>query len=164
MTPDFGALPSLYPDLYPVVSRTVRVMLGADAEQEDVLQNAFLQIFRSIGTLRDSSKLKSWAAAVAAHTARGELRRRQRQRRLIRSELPEHSLALSHEPDFERGLRLERTRRALATMPACERDVLVPWLSGAGTIAEIARALGCSLSTAQRRLRRARRALERSVA
>jgi RNA polymerase sigma-70 factor (ECF subfamily) len=164
MNSSIGTFASLYPDLYTVVSRTVRVTLGADREQEDVVQVAFLQIFRSIGTLRDPSKLKSWAAAVAVHTARRELRRRQRQRRLMRVELHEHSLVLSHEPDFERGLRFERARRVLATMPARERDVLVPWLSGAGTIAQIARSLGCSLSTARRRLLRARRALGRTAA
>ena len=32
--------------------------------------------------------------------------------------------------------------------------VLVPWLAGSGTVAQIARSLGCSLSTARRRLLR----------
>jgi RNA polymerase sigma-70 factor (ECF subfamily) len=164
MTPNVGAFASLYPDLYPVVLRTVRVTLGADAEQEDVLQSVFLEIHRSIGTLRDPSKLKSWAAAVAAHTVRHELRRRQRQPRLMRVELPEEALAQSREADFECGFRVERARRALARMPARYRDVLLPWLLGDGTIAEIAQSLGCSLSTAHRRLRRARRALGRTVA
>jgi RNA polymerase sigma-70 factor (ECF subfamily) len=155
---------SFYADLYPLVARVVRVTLGADSEQEDVLQNAFLQVISHIGSLRDPSKLKSWAATIAVHSVRHELRRRRRQRRVLRFDISEDSVLLGYEPDFERGLRQERARSALAALAARDRELLSLWLAGAGTIAEIAHELGCSLSTASRRLRRARRALARSGA
>jgi RNA polymerase sigma factor (sigma-70 family) len=162
MDPSVSSFGSLYTDLYSVVSRVVRVTLGADSEQEDVLQNAIFQVYRHLGNLRDPAKFKSWAAAIAVHTVRRELRRRQRQRWLMSVDLSESSPLLSYEPDFERGFRQERARRVLTSLPPPERDVLTLWLAGSGTITEIARDLGCSLSTARRRLRRARRALGRA--
>ncbi len=65
-----------------LVSRIVRATLGADEEQDDVLQTTLLQVFRNIGSVRDSGSLEGWVAAVAANTARHEIRNRRRRRRL----------------------------------------------------------------------------------
>ena len=152
--------PSLYADLYPLVSRVVRATLGADQEQDDVLQTTLLQVFRNIGSVRDPANLEGWVAAVAANTARHEIRDRRRRRRVFRA-FPEDSRRPSYDPDFESACRQAGARRILARMRERDREVLTLWLAGAGTIAEIAESLGCSLSTARRRLCRARRALKR---
>ncbi len=154
---------SFYSDLYPVVSRVVRATLGSDADQDDVLQTALLAVFRSIGSVRESASLESWVVAVAANTARHEIRSRRRRRRTLQA-LAESSMITSYEPDFESALRRTRAKQVLARMPPGEREVLTLWLAGAGTISEIARHLGCSLSTARRRLGRAKRALNRTSA
>jgi RNA polymerase sigma-70 factor (ECF subfamily) len=160
MSASVESRPSLYADLYPLVSRVVRATLGADQEQDDVLQTTLLQVFRNIGNVRDPASLEGWVAAVAANTARHEIRSRRRRRRVFR-EFPEDSRSPSYEPDFESSFRRARARRILERMRARDREVLSLWLAGAGTIAQIAQNLGCSLSTARRRLCRARRALKR---
>lgn len=160
MSASVESRPSLYADLYPLVSRIVRATLGVDQEQDDVLQSTLLQIVRNIGTVRDPASLEGWVAAVAANTARHEIRDRRRRRRVFRA-FPEDTRIPSYEPDFESAFRQAGARRILGRMPAREREVLTLWLAGTGTIAEIAEILGCSLSTARRRLCRARRALKR---
>lgn len=160
MSASVGSRPSLYADLYPLVTRVVRATLGADEEQDDVLQTTLLQIFRNIGSVRDQGSLEGWVAAVAANTARHEIRNRRRRRRVFRA-FPEGSRSPSYEPDFDSAFRQAGARRILERMRARDRDVLTLWLEGAGTIAEIAETIGCSLSTARRRLCRARGALKR---
>jgi RNA polymerase sigma-70 factor (ECF subfamily) len=154
---------SFYADLYPLVSRVVRSTLGSDADQDDVLQTALLSIFRSIDSVREPSRLEGWVAAVAANTARHEIRARRRRRRLLKA-ISEDSPLTSYEPDFDNVLRQAGTKHVLARMSCREREVLTLWLSGAGTLDQIAHRLGCSLSTARRRLGRARRALTRTAA
>jgi RNA polymerase sigma-70 factor (ECF subfamily) len=154
---------SFYADLYPLVSRVVRATLGSDVDQDDVLQTALLSIFRSIGSVREPSRLEGWVAAVAANTARHEIRARRRRRRLLKA-ISEETTLTSYEPDFDNVLRQAGTKHVLAKMPGREREVLTLWLSGEGTIDQIAHRLGCSLSTARRRLGRARRALTRTTA
>jgi RNA polymerase sigma-70 factor (ECF subfamily) len=149
---------SLYADCYPIVQRVVRAALGADSEQGDVLQNAFIQIFLGIGTVQDPERLNAWVKAVARNTVRREIRRRRR-RKWVLSDPFESSELLGYEPDYDACQRHEVMRRTLSSMPSDERDVLSLWLAGAGTIAEIASQLGCSHSTASRRLRAARRRL-----
>jgi RNA polymerase sigma-70 factor (ECF subfamily) len=160
MSASVGSRPSLYADLYPLVLRVVRATLGADQEQDDVLQATLLQIFRNIGSVRDPASLEGWAAAVAANTARHEIRNRRRRRRIFQA-FPEDSRSPSYEPDFDSAFRQAGAKRILERMRARDREVLTLWLAGTGTIAQIAEDLGCSLSTARRRLGRARGALKR---
>jgi RNA polymerase sigma-70 factor (ECF subfamily) len=160
MSASISHRPSLHAELYPLVSRVVRATLGVDQEHDDVRQTAFVQILMNVGSVRDPASLESWAAAVTANTARHEIRDRQRRRRVFEA-LPEDAPLSSYEPDFDRGLRQARARQILDRMPERERDVLALWLAGAGTIHRIAQLLGISLSTARRRLDRARRALAR---
>jgi RNA polymerase sigma-70 factor (ECF subfamily) len=151
---------SFYANLYPLVSRVVRATLGSDQDQDDVLQNALLAVFRNIGSVRDVTSLESWVAAVAANTARHEIRARRRRRRTLRA-FSENATPTSYEPDFDSPLRHAGARHVIAKLSNSEREVLALWLSGSGTIAEIASHVGCSLSTARRRLGKARRALRR---
>jgi RNA polymerase sigma-70 factor (ECF subfamily) len=152
--------PSLYADLYPLVARVVRSTLRGDPDQEDVLQVALLHVFRNMSSVRDPSSLKGWVAIVAANTARHEIKNRQRRRRVFDA-LPDDPESSSYEPDFDRSFRRAVAKQILLKMSARDREMLTLWLAGAGTIPQIAKHVGCSLSTARRRLCRARRALRR---
>ena len=65
------------------VNGVVWRILGADAEHDDVVQQVFANVFRSLGQLRDPERLDAWVTGVAVRTARTELRRR-RVRRIVR--------------------------------------------------------------------------------
>lgn len=51
-------------------------LLPHDPELEDVVQTAFIEVFRSLGSFEGRSKLSSWIARVALHVGYHHLRRR----------------------------------------------------------------------------------------
>lgn len=58
----------------PVFARLTR-LLGPTAEREDVLQQAFLQVHRGLGSFRGESSLSTFVHRVALHAAYDHLRR-----------------------------------------------------------------------------------------
>ena len=68
--------------LFRLISRIVR----DEHLAQDVLQHVFLQLYRSLPTLRQEGKLKAWLCQVARHRCLDELRRK---RPLFFSELEE---------------------------------------------------------------------------
>lgn len=51
-------------------------LMPNDPELEDVVQGAFVEVFRSLGSFEGRSKLSSWIARVALHVGYHHLRRR----------------------------------------------------------------------------------------
>ncbi|MBL8319529.1 MAG: RNA polymerase sigma factor [Burkholderiaceae bacterium] len=56
--------------------RTARSVLRSDPEAEEVLQEAYLRAWRSLGTFRADAKLSTWLARIVINEALGRLRRR----------------------------------------------------------------------------------------
>ena len=56
--------------------RTARAILRDDAEAEDVVQEAYLQAYRTLGSFRGESKLSTWLVRITANVA---LMRRRRE-------------------------------------------------------------------------------------
>jgi RNA polymerase sigma-70 factor (ECF subfamily) len=56
--------------------RIARGILHNDAEAEDAVQDAYVQAFRNLHTLREDSSLSTWLGRITANEALGRLRRR----------------------------------------------------------------------------------------
>jgi RNA polymerase sigma-70 factor (ECF subfamily) len=139
-------------------------LLGPE-EADDLAQEVFLRISRSLGTLAEPSKLASWVYAITLNAARDAVRRRA-------SRPPLSSPAAKNEnvPLFQIADLRTRTPEESATrneMVACyldfvkrlrPRDREVYVLSELGDLAneEIARRLSLPLGTVKMRLHRAR--------
>ena len=135
------------------IRRTVLGLLGPDRELEDVSQQVFVQVFRSIGGLRDPHALKGWLRAVCVHVVRRTIRSRMRRRWLtFRSppELPE--MEAQAPPD----LALQRAvYGTLASLPVELRlPLTLRWVEDL-PLAQVAAACNVSLATVKRRLTRA---------
>jgi len=61
-------------------SRDCAAHLGPDPEVEDVIQEAFVQVYRSLPSFQGSSLLSTWIHRVAVNVALQHIRRRKRQR------------------------------------------------------------------------------------
>src|SRR5262244_3952602 len=63
--------------------RTARAILRDDAEAEDALQEAYLQVYRTIGSYRGDARLSTWLARVVANEALMRLRKQARRSAII---------------------------------------------------------------------------------
>lgn len=127
---------------------------------EDIAQEVFLKVFRSLGGFREDAAFSTWMIAIAMNTCRSRIRR---------DGLPMGSVDLSRVPidDADPGDRLEMERRAerirhtVLTLPERYRDAVVLYYFEEKDLAESSRVLGVSEGTLKARLHRARDLLKR---
>ncbi|MBU1239914.1 RNA polymerase sigma factor [Myxococcota bacterium] len=77
---DEAAFREMYDGYSRFVGHIVFSLLGNDCEADDVLQETFLEVFRSIGGLRDPSRLRPWIGTIAVRCAYRRLKNRIRHR------------------------------------------------------------------------------------
>ena len=70
---DRSAQRQLFQDYRQCVHATLYRILGSNRDMEDLVQEAFLQVFQSIRGYRGEARLVSWIARVTARTAYGYL-------------------------------------------------------------------------------------------
>ena len=156
---DEAALGAFY-DLYGRVAYGLALRIVRDARlAEDVVQDSFLSVWRCAGSFRSGlGTERGWLLAIVHRRAVDAVRRLGRQ--LPVSPSPEPSV------DDEGGdaLERERVRRALATLPARKREVLVLAYYEGLTQSEIAAAVSVPLGTVKSRIHRGRLALRDRLA
>jgi RNA polymerase sigma-70 factor (ECF subfamily) len=111
------------------VARIALRSLGPDADLEDVVQEAFIQIFRSIEGFRGDAKFSTWLYRLVTNVARMHLRKR-RVRPLIADGVSPESAhrrdpAGSPEHAAERNWRVRRLYQHLDALSEKKRTVLV---------------------------------------
>jgi RNA polymerase sigma-70 factor (ECF subfamily) len=136
-------------DLFAYVASLLRDRSAA----EDVTALAFERAYRRRGLFeaRRGSE-RAWLFAIARNAALDELRRRQRSSRLV-GEIADDEPGF--EADDELAERRLVVRRALATLEAREREVVLLKFVGRLSNSELARILKCSETAAGTRLHRA---------
>jgi RNA polymerase sigma factor (sigma-70 family) len=148
-----------------LVRRIVSRRLGHDPEANDVVQEAFVQIFRSLGSLENPEQIEHWVARIAAHTVYKELRRRRRRLHLLPAEVAESALARSgYQTDLEGRELLQRAAWVLDQLSAEHGGLLWQRLFERHTLEEMAERAGWSQSMLKRRLQRARVRFDRLAA
>ncbi|HEX6277555.1 MAG TPA: sigma-70 family RNA polymerase sigma factor [Polyangiaceae bacterium] len=137
------------------IGRHIGRVLGPDTEHEDLVQEVLMTVFDKLGTLRNPACFDAWVAQVTVNT----LRQKMRQRRLHRQALGVW-LELGNgtvETNVEARYVADRALRVLERLSPSEGALLVAqWFTPGKADALAAKAERCSLSTAQRRLKRAR--------
>jgi RNA polymerase sigma-70 factor, ECF subfamily len=138
-------------------------MVGNTAEAEDLTQEAFLQLFRKIGTFRGESAFSTWLHRLAVNVVLMRLRKKS---------LAETSLDEATEPDEEGGgprkdiggpdLRLSGSvdrvnlERAVEQLPPGYRSVFVLHDVQGYEHNEIAVIMNCSIGNSKSQLHKAR--------
>jgi RNA polymerase sigma-70 factor, ECF subfamily len=168
----FGELVGRYRDrLVAFVNR----MIGDRERAEDLVQEAFMRVYRHLHRFDPAKKFSTWIYTIASNLAKNELRNRSRSPLVLYE-----SLQPAGEPDrrplqFEdsasrpdalfagRYLR-EVIERAVAALSPHHREVFVMREIEGRSYEEIARLTGCNLGTVKSRLNRARHAFAVGVA
>jgi RNA polymerase sigma-70 factor (ECF subfamily) len=136
-----------------LVRRILRRVLGP-VDVEDAVQDAFLRLFRDLGSLRDPSALRSFLIGITFHVAKSELRRRRARRWLALSDdgVVVEPEALPADGRDEARAAILRLYRVLDRISDERRAVFVLRFVEGLELAELSSVLGCSLATTKRRV------------
>lgn len=165
---DPSAATALHDRLRPVVDRTIRRLLGpGDRDQEDLAQNAMIEIVMTVDRFRGECPLDGWASTVTAHVVYNQLRRRTTERRIFDSIRFE---VLDQVPASQDLSRQTAARSALSRIVhhLSHIDELKAWAYILHDVCgydlqEVSKIMSCTVSAAQTRLVRGRRELEERV-
>ncbi len=136
------------------VNRLVWRLLGPDPDQEDIVQQVFFTMLRSIGRVRDPEKLDAWVRTVTVNTVRQELRKRSVRRTFF-----------AYQPDADPAGDMVRELESRDLLASCVgildkmspnlRIVFVLHFVEGFSQREVAEACGCALITIKRRVKAA---------
>lgn len=145
------------------VARLVYRMLNAPGDLEDVVQEVFVQVFRSLKDFRGQSKFSTWLHRVTVNVVLMH-RRSARSRPVLTEEMPGELVAddgqTLPDDDVERRERMRAFQRLLARLADKKRVVFVLHELEGMSPAEISDIVGAPVLTVRTRLFYARRELE----
>jgi RNA polymerase sigma-70 factor (ECF subfamily) len=145
------------------VARLVYRMLSVPADLEDVVQEVFVQVYRSLKDFRGQAKLSTWIHRVTVNVVLMH-RRSAKSRPVLTEEAPGDIVADAEgtlpDEDTDRRERIRAFQRLLARLADKKRIVFVLHELEGLAPAEIASIVGAPVLTVRTRLFYARRELE----
>lgn len=145
------------------VARLVYRMLSGTADLEDVIQEVFVQVFRSLKDFRGQSKFSTWLHRVTVNVVLMH-RRSAKSRPVLTEEASNETVADAEQvlpdDDAERRERMRAFERILARLADKKRIVFVLHELEGMSPAEISEIVGAPVLTVRTRLFYARRELE----
>ena len=145
-----------------VLRRAVR-LVGSMQDAEEVTQDVFLRVFRSIKRYRAEQSFERWLLAIATNSARNLLRSRYRESR----KRAEYAVSPgARNPTFEvaDAVRINDLEQALATLDSTTRLAISLRFLEDQTYSEIAVQLGMTQSAVKMRVHRGIQELRRHLA
>ena len=163
---DHTSFDAIYRDYYARIERYLVRLVGMD-EAEDLAQEVFLKISRSIDSFRGESSIATWVYRIATNAAMDRVRSPAYRARLSSAPVEESPEAdeivvaaddrvSSAEQDAIRSEMSGCVQDLMAQLPENYRTVLVLSETEGMKNSEIAEVLGVSLETVKIRLHRAR--------
>ncbi len=158
---DEGAFAAFYDRFAPGLFSMIYTILRDQKESEDVLQEAFVQIWKRTASYDPTrSSLFTWAVMISRHKAIDRLRSRQRQSRLAEAVATELNINFASTPEdrgdsaMARNDEWARVRTALAQLGDAQREALDLAFFAGLTQTQISERLGAPLGTVKARIRR----------
>lgn len=148
-------------------------IVGDRERAEDLVQEAFVRVYRHVGRFDRSKKFSTWIYTIASNLAKNELRNRSRSPLVLFTTLApqdDDDRQVDFEdnqpqPDevFRRRHLKDVVDQSVARLPAHHRDVFVLREIEGRSYEEIAEITHCNLGTVKSRLNRARNAFAELV-
>lgn len=159
---DASAFAKLFDALGPRVYRYLMRMANDSALAEDLVQTTFLKVHRGAKSFRRGDRVTPWVFAIAQNAFRDELRKRKRSMGDLTGdgELPRTVQAPS---DFGSKGMSELIEKALASLSAEQREVVVLHKLEGLSMNDVADTLGISSGAARVRAHRAYKAIAQFV-
>jgi RNA polymerase sigma-70 factor (ECF subfamily) len=150
------------------VARTVHRVMGASPDVDDVVQDVFVHVFRSLPSFRGDSKFSTWLYRLTVNVTRMHLRRGRSRPQIADVAVPEHPTdpapTDSPETHAECSERLAALYRLLDGIGEKKRTVLVLHDLEGRPAREIGELVGAPVLTVRTRLFYARKELYAAIA
>ncbi|MDP9239365.1 MAG: sigma-70 family RNA polymerase sigma factor [Actinomycetota bacterium] len=166
-----AALAELYARYGRIVFSLARRIIVDSGLAEDVTQEVFLALWRDPGKFDpDRGAFGTWLLSLTHHRSVDAIRREEAvRRRRTRAVQQGESLALTDAPlpvadEAIGGVRRDRVRRALRSLPAPQREALTLAYFGGYTQREVAAITGAPLGTVKTRMLAGMRSLRADLA
>ncbi len=153
---EYGVLVERY---LPVVRAVAYANLGHHPDADDAVQDAFVQAYQSLDTLREPAKFGPWLAAIARNCCRAALRK-QRESRL--SPAQEAVLPAANEDPARKELR-ELLQARIHALDPLYRETLLLYYYGGVSASDIAGLQAISEDAVRKRLQRGREMLSQDM-
>ncbi len=157
---DEAAFASFYRRFAPGLFSMIYQILQDQKESEDVMQEAFVQMWKKAATYDSGrSGLFTWAVMISRNKAIDRLRSRQRRSRTVEAAaaeleaVPPESAQQADEL-LDRSDERNRVRSALSKLPGAQREAIDLAFFGGMTQVEISSKLNAPLGTVKARIRR----------
>jgi RNA polymerase sigma-70 factor (ECF subfamily) len=145
------------------VKRLAFHMLGSHADVDDVAQDVFLTLFRSLDRVRELGSVRAWLATTTARMVSRRWRSRRLRTRIEAAGRVDVFLLPAERASGEVCVQVQRLSGALDALPADSRSAWVLRYVEQEPMNDVARVCGCSLSTAKRRVASAQRVVGRAL-
>jgi RNA polymerase sigma-70 factor, ECF subfamily len=141
------------------VYRLLTRLVGTGADRDDLVQQAFLEAFRSLPKFRGDAAFATWLHRIAVNVAYQHLRRRKLATwEEISDQLPA-SLAMSPEHEARQQQELSRALRYLSALKPRKRIAFVLRVVEGMSLGEIGELVGANSAAVGQRVKHAQREL-----
>lgn len=143
-----------------------RGVLGNDPAVDDVVQESFLRAYRRLGQLSQPAQFPSWLGTIARNEAISWLRRN---RKVKQIDVDQTQVAAPEEEDLsdadrhERSVQARRLRYSIDRLKASYREIINLKYDAGLSYDEMADTLNTSVANVEKRLYRARKALQKEL-
>lgn len=150
-----------------MVYNTILSMVQNTADAEELTQDVFVQVFRSVRSFKGDSKFSTWLYRIAIHKALDHERKKKTKKRLAFLNWLSNENVTEQVPDFHHpGVALEQKEEAallfrlIGELPEKQRLVFTLAKTEGLPVQDIAAVLGISTGAAESLLFRARNTLQ----
>jgi RNA polymerase sigma-70 factor (ECF subfamily) len=159
------SLEEAYRRFAPYVAAIGMRIVGRGDELDDLVQDVFVEATRGIASLTSPEALKAWLARITVRTSMRRLRRGRlfRALHLQLDDTRDYESLASPDATPEQRALVARVYQALDQLSAKDRTAWVLRHVQGETLEQAAELCSCSLSTYQRRLRRASAQLDKEL-
>lgn len=151
----------VYADHKEIVWKLVSRYAAAKHDREDLFQEAFLQIHKSLPSFRGDSSLETWIYRVTVNTAINQLKKQQRYKR-IKETLGWLRVVEVENKEVEEGGEII-IMKPLAKLNPQQRAVLIMAEVEERKLAEISQTLNIPVGTVKSNLHRAKEIIRKEV-
>lgn len=156
---DVAAFRKLFQAHKDQVARIVMRVMGPSNDLDDVVQEVFVNVHRSLPRFRGDSKFSTWLYRISVNVTRMHIRKKKSRPKLVgigADDVDTASAAPTPIDDIGRQRRIAALYRLVETLSDKKREVLVLHDFQGMTAAEVAELVDCPVMTVRTRLFHAR--------